>query len=64
MYADAKRIRINRVTVRLDEYENNLVRALADYQGEQPSVLIRQLLIKEAASVLPGGESVEQQRQK
>lgn len=52
MYADPKRVRDNRVTVRLDDYEHDLIRALANYQGEQPGALLRQLIMREAASVL------------
>lgn len=52
MYADPKRVRDNRVTVRLDDYEHQLIQALANYQGEQPAALMRQLIMREAANVL------------
>lgn len=52
MYADPKRVRDNRVTVRLDDYEHELIKALANYQGEQPASLMRQLIMREAANVL------------
>lgn len=52
MYADPKRVRDNRLTVRLDDYEHDLIRALANYQGEQPAALLRQLIMREATSVL------------
>ena len=31
MYPDPKRVRNNRLTVRLDDYEHELIRALANY---------------------------------
>lgn len=52
MYPDAKRIRNNRLTLRFDDYEHKLITALAEYQGEQTSTLLRQLIMREAASVL------------
>jgi len=52
MYPDPKRLRDNRITVRFDDYEHDLITALANYQGEQASVLLRQLILREAASVL------------
>lgn len=48
MYPDPKRVRDNRVTIRLDDYEHKLVQALAEYQGEQLAVLLRLLVVKEA----------------
>lgn len=42
MYSDPKRIRNNRLTIRIDEYEHDLIQALANYTGEQPSTLLRQ----------------------
>lgn len=60
MYADPKRIRDNRVTIRLDDYEHALIKALADYQGDQPATLVRELLMREAASVLGNEHSVLQ----
>lgn len=56
MYPDAKRIRKNRLTVRFDDYEHRLITALAEYQGEQPSTLLRQMIMREAASVLGSNE--------
>jgi len=52
MYPDQKRLRDNRVTVRFDDYEHDLITALANYQGEQPAVLLRQLILREAATLL------------
>ena len=52
MYPDPKRVRANKVSVCLDAYEHNLLRALAEYQGEQLSVLLRDLVVREAQQVL------------
>jgi hypothetical protein len=52
MYPDTKRIRRNRLTLRFDDYEHDLIQALANYQGEQPSTLLRQLVLREAAAAL------------
>lgn len=52
MYPDTKRIRSNRLTVRLDHYEHGLVQALADYQGEQLGTLLREMVMREARLVL------------
>ncbi len=60
MYADTKRIRDNRVTIRLDDYEHALIKALAEYQGESPATLVRELVVREAASVLGTEPSVVQ----
>lgn len=63
MYPDPKRIRKNRLTLRFDDYEHDLITALANYQGEQPSTLLRQLVLREAAAVLitDSDQSVSQQ---
>lgn len=34
MYPDPKRVRDNRITLRLDDYEFDLIKALANYQGD------------------------------
>lgn len=60
MYADPKRVRDNRVTIRLDDYEHALIMALAEYQGDQPATLVRDLLMREAASVLGTDDSFAQ----
>lgn len=52
MYPDPRRVRDNRVTLRFDDYEFDLVTALANYQGEQPATLLRQLVMREAAELL------------
>lgn len=57
MYPDTKRIRTNRLTLRFDDYEHDLITALANYQGEQPSTLLRQMVLREAAAALGIGNS-------
>lgn len=51
MYPDTNRIRTNRLTVRLDKYEHDVIVALANYQGEHPSALVRQLVMQELADI-------------
>ncbi|QRX80898.1 hypothetical protein [Glaciimonas sp. PAMC28666] len=52
MYADIKRIRNNRVMVRMDEYEHAIVVSLANYQGESVATIVRQIVIKKALAML------------
>ena len=52
MYPDPNRVRTERVTVRLDRYEHKLLTALAEYQGEQLSTLMRTLLLREVEQVM------------
>ena len=52
MYPDTNRIRTERVTVRLDQYEHKLLTALAEYQGEQVSNLVRTMLLREVEQVM------------
>ncbi len=59
MYPDPKRVRDNRLTLRLDDYEFELVVALANYQGDQPSTMARALLLREAQQVLTLDASVD-----
>lgn len=52
MYPDPKRVRNNRVMVRLDEYEYDVLAAIANYQGEELAPFLRQLALRQAAIVL------------
>ena len=51
MYPDPKRVRNNKHTVRFDDYEQAVLTALANYQGEQLAVLIREIVMREATAV-------------
>jgi len=52
MYSDPKRVRQHRHMLRLDDYEQALVEALADYQGEPVATILRQLALRQAAALL------------
>ena len=52
MYPDPKRIRKNRVSINLDDYEAALIQALVDYTGSDRAALVRQMLIAQAETVL------------
>lgn len=52
MYPDPKRVRHHKCTLRFDDYEQALLDALASYQGEQPAVLLRAMVMREAQAVL------------
>jgi uncharacterized protein (DUF1778 family) len=58
MYPDTKRLKDNKITIRLDDYEHRLVMALADYQGEQPSTLMRRIVMRAAVELLTDDTSV------
>lgn len=51
-YPDPNRVRTFRLTLRLDQYEHDLVQAMANIQGEQLSTLAREVLLKEAQQVM------------
>lgn len=55
MYHDPKRVKQHRVTTNLDEYE--LLEAFAKYTGLDKSTLIRQMLMREATTLLMGDEA-------
>ena len=57
MYPDAKRIRSHRVMLRLDDYEHQLVSSLANYQGEELAVMVRQIVMREAVAVVASDEA-------
>jgi uncharacterized protein (DUF1778 family) len=52
MYPDPKRVRSNRLNVRLDTYEHSLLKALAEYQGVELSSMIRDLAVRQALADL------------
>lgn len=57
MYPDPKRVRNNRVMVRLDDYEYDVLAAIANYQGEELAPFLRQLVLRQAAAVLGADNS-------
>lgn len=59
MYPDPKRVRDNRITIRLDDYEHDLVTALAAYQGEQIGTFLRQIVVREAQQVLAAATATQ-----
>jgi uncharacterized protein (DUF1778 family) len=52
MYPDPKRVRSKRITLRFDDYEHDLISALANYQGEQVATLLHEIVMREALAVL------------
>jgi uncharacterized protein (DUF1778 family) len=52
MYTDPKRVRDHRLTLRFDDYEHDVITALANYQGQQPAALLRAIVMQEAAALL------------
>ncbi|MFZ6730632.1 hypothetical protein ACO0LG_01735 [Undibacterium sp. Ji42W] len=58
MYPDPKRLKNNRLTVRFDDYEFELIIAIAKFQGEQPAALLRELVLKEAAKLDQNGNLI------
>ncbi|BAU74368.1 hypothetical protein [Metapseudomonas furukawaii] len=61
MYPDPRRVRDNRVVLRFDDYEHDLIKALANYKGEQLATLLREMVMREATAVL-GSASIPQAR--
>ena len=51
MYQDPKRIR-SKATVYLDQYEQDVITALANYLGVPKAEVMRQMMMKEAQEVL------------
>lgn len=52
MYQDPKRVRKNRVSINLDDYELALIQALVNYTGIDRASLARQMMIAQAEAVL------------
>ncbi len=48
MYPDPKRVRDVRRTIRLDDYEDALIEAIANYRGEQYSTVFREMAMASA----------------
>lgn len=51
MYQDPKRVR-TKATVYLDQYESDVIVALANYLGVPKAEVMRQMMMKEAREVL------------
>ena len=51
MYQDPKRVR-TKATVYLDQYEADVITALANYLGVPKAEVMRQMMMKEAREVL------------
>ncbi|AJC18492.1 hypothetical protein [Pandoraea sputorum] len=49
MYLDPKSVRDNRMTLRLNDAELAVITSMAQYLGEQPAALARELLLRQAA---------------
>ncbi len=60
MYPDPKLVRSCRLTLRLDEYEHDLLTAMANYRGKQLASMARMLAIREAEQLLGMENSVAQ----
>lgn len=52
MYSDPNRVRVKKITICLDQYEHELVQALANYKGEQLAVLAREMVLQEVQARL------------
>lgn len=61
MYPDPKRVRDHRIAVRLDDYEYELLLAMAHYRGQPLSTFMRELLMQRAEATL---EAAQQQPSK
>lgn len=64
MYVDPTKLRSHVVKIRFSDEEAALVDALTNYTGEQKAVLLRELILEQATSVLLGesgacGQDVE-----
>lgn len=57
MYADPAKIRSHTVKLRLNDEEAKLVDALADYTGEQKAVLLREIILEQASSLIYGDDN-------
>ena len=57
MYTDPAKIRSHTVKLRLNDEEYKLVNALADYTGEQKAVLLREIILEQAASLIEGNDN-------
>lgn len=59
MYPDPKRVKDNRVMVRLDDYQDATLRRLSELTGQQPATLARDLLMCAAEQMLANVQSMQ-----
>lgn len=59
MYPDPKRVKDNRVMVRLDDYQDATLRQLSELTGQQPATLARVLLMYAAEQMLSDVQSMQ-----
>lgn len=52
MYPDPRRVRRPYARINLDDYEARLIDALVDYTGQERAALLRDMVLREALSVL------------
>ncbi|REC94901.1 hypothetical protein [Kushneria indalinina] len=52
MYRDTRLLKTSRIGVNLDEYEDNLIEALAAYTGTEKATLVRELVMRAALDLL------------
>ncbi|MCL1962478.1 MAG: hypothetical protein FWG56_12075 [Desulfovibrionaceae bacterium] len=62
MHDDPNRRRTEKVTVRLDKYEHQLLVSLAEYHGERASTMLRAMLMREAKLVQDESQAVMDSR--
>lgn len=56
MYPDPKRVRDHRIAVRLDDYEYELLLAMAHYRGQPLATFMRELLMQRAEVTLQAAQ--------
>lgn len=49
MYADPENIRDHAIKVRFNDREHDLVKAWVNYSGQQMAVMVRQMILEQAA---------------
>ncbi|MCM2973475.1 hypothetical protein [Larsenimonas suaedae] len=52
MYQDTRRLKSNRIGINLDEFEDNLIDALATYTGVEKATLVREMVMRSAMDML------------
>lgn len=59
MYPDPKKVKDQRITVRLDDYDDATLQRLSRITGQQLATLARELMMSEAQRVLADMESMQ-----